>query len=43
VNELGQTLQVDRAMVRLRVKPRGGQTRAEEVARAEGQGQPVEG
>ncbi len=43
VNELGQTLQVDRAMVRLRVKPRGGQTRAEEVARAGGQEQPVEG
>jgi GAF domain-containing protein len=36
VDELGQALQVDRAMVRLRVKPREERARAE-VARAEGQ------
>jgi PAS domain S-box-containing protein len=43
VDELGQTLQVDRAMVRLKIKPRGERARVEEVARAEEQGQPVEG
>jgi PAS domain S-box-containing protein len=43
VDELGQTLQVDRAMVRLKVKPRGERARVEGVARAEGQEQPVEG
>jgi len=43
VNELGQTLKVDRAMVRLKVKPREEQTGAEEAVRAEGQEQPVKG
>jgi PAS domain S-box-containing protein len=43
VNELGQALQVNRAMVRLRVKPREEQARAEEAARAEEREQPVEG
>ena len=41
VDELGQALQVDRAMVRLRVKPREARARAE-AAVQEGQEQPVE-
>jgi GAF domain-containing protein len=43
VDELGRTLEVDRAMVRLRVKPREERARTGEAARAEGQEQPVEG
>jgi PAS domain S-box-containing protein len=43
VDELGQTLRVDRAIVRLRVKPREERARTEESARAEGQEQPMEG
>ncbi|MBN1811622.1 MAG: GAF domain-containing protein [Anaerolineae bacterium] len=43
VDELGRTLEVDRAMVRLRVKPREERARAAEAARAEEQEQPVEG
>jgi PAS domain S-box-containing protein len=43
VDELGRTLEVDRAMVHLRVKPRDERASAEEAVRAEGQEQPVEG
>jgi PAS domain S-box-containing protein len=43
VDELGRTLAVDRATVRLRVKPPKERAEAEKAARVEGREQPVEG